>query len=124
MSELATVNLDPQSVELLKPGPVLSGNIPAPSLPAHIFRERRLAAIPGYAALEATLLERRVSTPIDERPFLTPEGITETYDGTQFSGENHRRLTPLFRKLSIIQIPLTHCWPASMPAPKKIPPGY
>src|SRR5581483_2050838 len=72
----------------------------APSLAAHRFREKRLNSIPGYTILERRIIGRRViGSALGELPYMTEQGILGTFDGTQDSGENHRRLTPRLQEI-------------------------
>ncbi len=84
-------------VDLLTPREELFGFEPNPSLAPHRFQLQRFQALPGYAGLQRDMITRRLGG--QALPYLTSEGINDTWRGTQSLGETHRLLTPRFQEL-------------------------
>lgn len=91
----------PAEVEaLLRPVEFLPNGDDAPSLTAHRFRELRLTGIPGYQKIQQQVIGRQIVGNVPNlSPYLTEQGIRDTFAGTQGPGENHRRLTPLLQEM-------------------------
>lgn len=89
--------VSPEAEALLRPVEILPNGTEAPSLAAHRFREQRLHDIPGYAKIQQKIIGRRVVGNV--LPYMTEQGIRETFENTQEPDENHRRLTPLLQEM-------------------------
>ncbi len=87
----------PQDViNLLTPEERISG-FPNPALAPYEFQLQRFQTMPGYGSLQRTMITRRLGG--QALPYLTAEGIRDTWQNTQEPGETHRLLTPRFQEL-------------------------
>jgi hypothetical protein len=98
MSELMNSGLPAESIPLLQPQAIGPNGRPTASYLPHCQRAERLAAVDGYDELQRTVAERRMGRAA-LLPYLTPTGIRDTFAGTQYPGENHRRLAPFLQEL-------------------------
>jgi hypothetical protein len=81
---------------LLTPEPPIGEDPQAsPTLRAHAHRANRLRSLPGYRDIQREVVAQRLA----DLPFMTKEGILDTFADTQFLGENHRRLTPRLQEM-------------------------
>src|SRR5689334_3841616 len=61
---------------------------PVGDIRSHLFRKERLSLLIGSVAYDR----------FAESPYFTPEATRFTMEGTQFDGENHRRITPYLQE--------------------------
>lgn len=93
-------NLPPEVEALLRPVEFLPNGADAPSSAAHCFRERRLTGLPDYPKILQRVVGRRVvENALGQLPYMTEQGIRDTFEFTQETGENHRRLTPRLQEI-------------------------
>lgn len=93
-------NLPPEVEALLRPVEFLPNGTEAPSFPAHRFREERLERIPDYPKIQQRVTSRRLGrNALGQLPYMTEQGIRNTFKFTQEAGENHRRLTPRLQEM-------------------------
>src|SRR5581483_10025760 len=91
--------LDPAAAALLQPVQTMPDGAVNRAYTAHQFREQRISSLPGLPRIKRTVQDRRDDPDQPELPYLTTEGISETFAGTQIGFETHRLFTPFLQEI-------------------------
>lgn len=90
-----TANLPPEAASCLTP----NSNTNDKAVIAHTRRLNRFARHPFSTSMLDKIVDRRLDPAMQDMPFLTADGIRDTFEGTDNFGAQHRYLAPLMQEI-------------------------